>query len=139
MSDPVISGDAAAPLDTTGPLPLSVTTLEFIPAHCRQQYHRQMDGSFRLVYVNEADSASFAAHLNEVTSGALKVFLKGTSPASVEAEAQAQEAMQKEVLAETDRLTAKAIADRQAVLDARAESVRRTNVARKRAGMDPLI
>jgi hypothetical protein len=84
---------ANVPVDTTGPLPLVVDSLEFIPPAQRDKYLRTMDGKFKLDYLNEDDPLN--DYIEAIGSGKVRVLSPGMNRAG-EAAAQRQ---QDEVLA----------------------------------------
>ncbi|HZL28071.1 MAG TPA: hypothetical protein VFC39_16220 [Acidobacteriaceae bacterium] len=74
--------EAEAPLDQSGPLPLAVPTLAFIPEDRRKCYARTMDGTFKLAFLNRDDKESVAAYAENIASRKLPVFSPGESPES---------------------------------------------------------
>jgi len=75
--------EAAAVVDTSGPLPLTVPTLAYIPAERRQNYKRLMDGSFALRFISRDDEESLTAYQENIASGKLPVLMPGETPETV--------------------------------------------------------
>lgn len=75
--------EKVAPLDATGPLPMVVTTLQFIRQDAQCQYARQQDGSFRLAYVVTDDEATRMEYNDLIAAGKLRSLQPGETPASV--------------------------------------------------------
>lgn len=101
MADPF----ANVPVDETGPLPIEVASLEFIPKARREFYSRTMAGGFRLTAITADDVASRDAHLDLISAGKLKIFAAGTtreSLAEAEREAAASKKFFEDALARMD-------------------------------------
>ena len=62
------AAEAAAPLDTSGPLPRVVATLKYIPNERRHHYKKMMDDSFQLAYIWRGDTASRAVYNSEIAT-----------------------------------------------------------------------
>jgi len=129
---------ALAPL--TGPLPLTVSTLRYLPVDAQSQYERSPDGSFRLAWLRSNDVASQAAHASLVSEGRFKFLAEGETPASRRAAAERATAMNQRALAvlaglektESDAKLARADArfakERAAFEQERAEHVRQQEI-----------
>lgn len=71
-------------VNENGPLPLSVQNLDAIPEARKQQYQRQMDGTFALQWISGEDfTTHMSAYLGPVGQG-LRVVEKGKTPIAVE-------------------------------------------------------
>lgn len=96
------------------PLPPNVATLEFIPDVSRKQYARQMDGTYKLAYILQSDTASFMAYQTLIATGKLSVTADQDTPSL--AAVRSREALEQEqaVLKMADDLDAAARAEREA-------------------------
>jgi hypothetical protein len=74
--------EARAPLDTTGPLPLHVATLQYLEPDVRPQYVRTRAGDFRLAWIVAGDTATHAAAMAEIAAGRIAVYQPGDSPSA---------------------------------------------------------
>lgn len=115
----VLAAEKAAPVDQSGPLPLTVATLQFIPAEKRAQYKRSMDGSFRLAYVTSDDVDTITAHAD----AKIPIYRPGDSPEAQAARARAAEQMVQRVTEQVNRQeaaerAARIAAEKQRELDA---------------------
>jgi hypothetical protein len=100
------TAERAATVDTSGPLPFEVRTLEYIPAESRAQYVRDMTGGFRLGWV-ESGSPDVARFAEQIAAGRMAVMKPGETPVDVAAREAVHAQMQKETQAEIARLEAK--------------------------------
>lgn len=76
----VAAAEAAAPIDTTGPLPRTVSTLAYVPKERRPAYARGMDGTFTLRHIYRDDVASLTAYEKDIAAGKLPVYEPGDTP-----------------------------------------------------------
>lgn len=73
------AAEAAAPVDTTGTLPLAVRTLQYIPAADRWLYNITMSGDFRLARL-PLDHPSYLAYVDAIGKGEVQALPKGATP-----------------------------------------------------------
>jgi len=95
---------ASVPIDQSGPLPATTTTIEFLPPERVQQYARLMDGTFRLAWITSDDDENKSAHLERIAAGVLQVVPAGRTLADVQAAEAARAAADSATWAEVDRL-----------------------------------
>jgi hypothetical protein len=122
MSTDFRAVEDAAPVDASGPMPLTVTTLEFIPEERRQQYVRRMDGTFQLAWINADDSNSHTAYLDMVAAGKLQVVPEGMTPAELEQRERERKEGEAEALRYLNEMQAAADAKREAELRAKEDA-----------------
>ncbi len=117
------------PVATTGPLPLEVETLDYIPMARRHQYERGMDGKLRLGWVSVDDDTNFQAHLNAIASGKVRAIAPGHTPATIAAAEQRTEALSKQAAVELARLDARDLEARREEALARLEAQHAADLA----------
>lgn len=134
----VQAAEAAAPVNTSGPLPLAVNTLAYIPSEHRWRYDRTMEGGFRLGVLNLGDNTHLTTYAQEIKNGAIVVLPEGEDRRWLAEQERIRREQRAAVQAELKRLEderhakrvaamEKQIADERAASERRLEQLRRAN------------
>ena len=93
-------------MQSQGPLPMTTSTLEYLPKGAGDQYEQRYDGTFRLTYIHSNDEASALEYNDAIAAARLRVLPPGTTPESLELKDRQAEARAAAVVEHVNALAA---------------------------------